>query len=472
MSKMKRRAAAAAPRAIIQTPAPNVHSNVSAVPWWIALACLTVLAYLFLWWPLERTPVHMEVNYNEGWNAYNQQRAASGEALYGKPPLYYYTNYPPVSFHLIGLAGNLTGDFNLTGRWISLLSLFAVGALSGLTVWRLTGLKLSGLYTALALVILVVSLREDRIGMNDPHLLGMAFGALGLYWLVLDPRSIRWLCLSGAAFAVSVFTKQSLVAIPAAIAIYLFLDFRRAFWTWLAAAAAACVLLLGLTFALDGRHFLEHMALPRVSDFPHFGDHISSYLLLSWMAIAGAAAWCFLAGVRGILRLLIWMLVATHAVALWFATGAGVVAGLLLLTAFLPAAYRCATLGYPAELVRSSLRPAFEAEFTGLVRYIQTRNGDALCEALLVCYEAGKPEVYDPYLVTQLLSTGKLPESDILRLLDERHFAVVQTDIVNGVDPLAVSGHDRFSPAFMRHLFDNYRMVWRTGHFAAFVPKP
>jgi hypothetical protein len=508
MSKTRRKAAAAAARGTAHSASPDpVIEAGSPVAWWIALAGLTLLAYLLLWWPVDRLSAQMEVNYNEGWNAYNQQRAAAGTPLYGQAPLYYYTNYPPLSFHLIGLAGKLTGDFNAAGRWVSLLSLLAIAALSGLTVWRLTERKLPAVYTALAFTILVTALRPDRIGMNDPHLLGMAFGALGLYLLVHDPRSPRWLCLSAAAFAVSVFTKQSLVAIPAAVAIYLFLDFRRAFWTWLAAAVAVCVLLLGLTFAVDGRHFLEHMALPRTSAFDQFWKHISSYLFLSWIAIAAAAVWCFQGARRNIERLLVWMLVLTHAIALWFATGAGVdenilfdpivavvvilgvaapwalarlakaglpaaVAALLLLTPFLPAAYRTLTRAYPFDLRVSALRPQIEAEFTGLVRFVQGRNGDALCESLLVCYEAGKPEFYDPYLVSQLLATGKIPESAILRLIDDRHFAVVQTDVISGVDPLALEGHDRFSAALMRHLLDHYQIAWRTGNFAAFVPKP
>jgi hypothetical protein len=508
MSKTKRKAAAAGARATAQTAPPDVgFEAASAAPWWIALACLALLAYMLLWWPVNRVPAHMEINYNEGWNAYNQQRAANGEALYGKAPLYFYTNYPPLSFHLIGLLGKLTGDLTLTGRWVSLVSFFAVAALLGLTVRRLTGLKRAGAYAALCFAILVAALRPDRIGMNDPHLLGMAFGALGLYWLVCDPHSARWLSLSAAAFAVSIFTKQSLVAIPAAVAIYLFLDSRSAFRIWLTAAVVTSVVLLGLTFAVDGRHFLEHMALPRSSAFALFWKHVSTYLLLSSIAIAGAVAWCYCAAAKGVARLLVWMLALTNGVALWFATGAGVdenilfdpivaialiagvaapwaigrlaksrmpvlLATVLLLAPFLAAAGRLVTRSYPYDLRVSAMRPQLEAEFTGLVQLVQAQNGDALCESLLVCFEAGKPEVYDPYLVTQLLSTGKVREADILRLIEDRHFSVVQTDTISGVDPLDIRGHDRFSPAFMTKLLANYQMVWRTGNFAAFVPKP
>jgi hypothetical protein len=147
------------------------------------------------------------------------------------------------------------------------------------------------------------------------------------------------------------------------------------------------------------------------------------------------------------------------------------IATLLLMAPFLTVVYWAANVQHPIDVRRAALKPQFEAEFTGLVQFLQARNGPALCESLLACYEAGKPEIYDPYLVSQLLETGKVREDEILRMIGERHFAVVQTDVVTGVDPLAVSGHDRFSPAFMTQLLANYQMSWRTPNFAAFVPR-
>src|SRR3954471_10566191 len=99
--------------------------------------------------------------------------------------------------------------------------------------------------------------------MNDPHLLGMAFGAFGLYCLVRDPESPAWLRASAVAFAVSLFTKQSVIAIPIAAAIYLLQTSRRRFFTWITAAAASSVVLLALTFVIGGSHFVEHFGLPR-----------------------------------------------------------------------------------------------------------------------------------------------------------------------------------------------------------------
>jgi hypothetical protein len=117
------------------------------------------------------------------------------------------------------------------------------------------------------------------------------------------------------------------------------------------------------------------------------------------------------------------------------------------------------------------MRPQLENEFTGLVQLVASQKGDALCESLLVCYEAGKPEIYDAYLVSQLLWTGKVREAAVLRPVAERRYSIVQTNVVSTTGPMDLAGHDRFSPAFMKELLANYDMVWHTGNFAAFLPK-
>ena len=189
-------------------------AQTSTTPWWIAWSFLAVLALVEVWLPLSRAGAHYEIGYNEGWNAYLQQAVTDGARLYGKEPVYAFANYPPLSFHLVGWLGKLTHDVTRTGRWISVLSFFTVAALTGLTVHRLTRSRQSALYAALSLVIFVGALKADRIGMNDPHLLGMAFIAFGFYAYVRDPESPRWLRISAIAFVLGLFTKQTLLAFP------------------------------------------------------------------------------------------------------------------------------------------------------------------------------------------------------------------------------------------------------------------
>ena len=79
------------------------------VTWLAALFCLIVVAALLLWLPLVRSGALVEVNYNEGWNFYRQRIAGGGTPLYGAPPDFVNTNYPPFSFHFIGWLGKLAG---------------------------------------------------------------------------------------------------------------------------------------------------------------------------------------------------------------------------------------------------------------------------------------------------------------------------------------------------------------------------
>jgi hypothetical protein len=63
----------------------------------------------------------------------------------------------------------------------------------------------------------------------------------------------------------------------------------------------------------------------------------------------------------------------------------------------------------PADLGHKPDETALaEAEFTGVSNFIKSRPGPALCETMLLCYAAGKPETYDPFAVDMLVRTGKI----------------------------------------------------------------
>jgi len=77
---------------------------------WLSTAVncfMTATLLALIWFPLRRTFANVEINYNEGWNAYRAAMVASGIPLYGTPPHGFGTGtaYPPLSFHLIGWLG-------------------------------------------------------------------------------------------------------------------------------------------------------------------------------------------------------------------------------------------------------------------------------------------------------------------------------------------------------------------------------
>lgn len=62
-----------------------------------------------------------QIDYNEGWNAYRQEVAMHWYPLYAGSTDLAITNYPPLSFHLIGLLAGLCGDVVLAGRLVSVV---------------------------------------------------------------------------------------------------------------------------------------------------------------------------------------------------------------------------------------------------------------------------------------------------------------------------------------------------------------
>jgi hypothetical protein len=470
----------------------------SPVPWWIAFSFLTVLAILLTWLPISRINAHYVINYNEGWNVWAQQTAATGGRIYGQPPLHEYWNYPPLSFHIIGWVGRLTHDYNLAGRWITLLSFFA-------SVARLTGSRRSAAFSALLAVIFIGALKSERIAINDPHQLGMAFIAFGFYAYVRAPDSPLWLRISAAAFVLGLFTKHSLLAFPLAVAIHLALTSPKRVIPWIAAGAATAAILLVLTFALDGPHLLEHLAFPRVYSYAFFLSNTVWFLLIFQTAIIISLAWCFRARLHSIEGTLVWSFAAGTALGFWFSAGAGsdlnhlfdslaamaMIGGvalpyavsaservrhsnaLLAVLLTLPFTLGVLTMLAPRiqeDLETSRSSPRLQQEFAAGIEFLKAHPGPALCEQTLMCIESGKGFEYDPYQMDQLMKTGKVSESGILALLDGRHFSAIQL-LADGSHPMAPVERPGFSQAFMTHLLNGYKPAMQTSTYMILVPK-
>ena len=105
------------------------------------------------------------------------------------------------------------------------------------------------------------------------------------------------------------------------------------------------------------------------------------------------------------------------------------------------------------------------------IALLKSTNGPAICEDLLLCYEAGKPMDYDPYYVKDQILIGRVQESSILAMLIAHHYAAIQ---MNGVvDPasLAHRKSGRFTKPFLRTFLAQYRPVLVTRTYSVFVPR-
>src|SRR6201987_5287217 len=95
---------------------------------------LYAIAILAFAWPVYRAFLNIEIENNEGWNAYFADAAMGRMPLYPSSAQLITNNYPPLSFYIVGLAGRLIGDPVLAGRLLSLISVIAIAteiALSG-----------------------------------------------------------------------------------------------------------------------------------------------------------------------------------------------------------------------------------------------------------------------------------------------------------------------------------------------------
>jgi hypothetical protein len=478
------------------------------ISWAAVFGVLLGLAAALLWWPLARIPAHYSILYNEGWNSYLQTGAATGTPIYGRPPQYVYANYLPLSFHLVGLFGRVAGSVVAAGRWISAASFFAIAILIGLTVRRLTGAARCGVYAALAFAIFLPVFNADYIGMNDPHLLGMALGMAGVYCMVAGGTRPWAISLSAAAFAVSLFLKQSQMALPAAAAIYLLRTSRRDLARWLATAAAVSAALAGFLYAVDGPYLLQHLAFPRAYTYGNVWEVAGwgAYLVLFQTPIAVALSWALFAARGGAETLAVWAFALTHAFAAWFATGGGVnrnilfepivwlavmlglaapyaarwtagrarakpLLAIVLLLPFLGAWTSLIGGRVHADLSQWQGRAASEAEYAQALDVLRSQPGDALCETPLMCYQAGKAQKYDPYMLGQLFVAGKLREDELLRLVDERRMAVIEFEMPEHDVPVERAGRARLPGSFVDRVRREYTLALKTPNYVVYTPK-
>jgi hypothetical protein len=481
---------------------------------------MATMAALF-WFPLRRTFANVEINYNEGWNAYKAALVASGTRLYGSPPNSITgAAYPPVSFHLIAWLGT-TRTFPAIGRGVSLISLLASGLFVGLIVKEAGGSWPAAVFSSFLYEIGIALLRPDCIGMNDPQLLGEALSAAGLYLYVRNPDSKPLLCASALFFCLAGFTKYNLIAFPAAVGLDLLFRSRKGLLTWAGAMLVSGGLLAGAAFLVDGRYFLVHILgvggrtysyQVAWSWFHYYVDRFQSLLVV-------AVAWSIV--LLRSRRVFAFAFVLSHTLAFLLAGGFGVatniyfnafavtlmICGLALsdITSKLlaspsgalnsAAAMMCGLffvsilIFVPGQLRRDRQRmrvlPGEESEFKSAVEFLKSHPGPALCESLLLCYEAGKPFEYEPFTVRAQIKAGRLQEDEVLHLLSTRHFQTVQIALRSDEENLSESDlraslssdqtqpdtERRFTPRFMKELLEDYQLLKRTSQMALFCPK-
>lgn len=440
----------------------------------LGLGCAAVLAriaaVIFL---------HVPLDPNEGWNAYHSLAGMSGGALY--PPLdsFLFNNYPPLSFYIVGALGKLIGDHVFAGRLISLLATLGT---SGAIYVALRMMRVDVWRAALAALLFIAGLLAftDYVGMDDPQMLAHAIAIGGLLLMLREPRSTATIAAAALLLVTAGFVKHNLIALPATLFIWLAIYDRR---------SAAKFAVAGMVFALVGLVLFRlsygigifaQLNSPRLWSMAIFAENLRQFLIWSDIALFGAVALLLLGRSDKHTMLCAIYSVVSVAVGAAFAGGAGVdmniwfdaaialalCSGLLLqkLSDRVPVANAAAfALTIPLLaglwlnwdndwLTRDYwLHPLSEeaASAQADIAFLKSHDGPALCEMLSLCYWAGKREEVDVFNLGQAYATHARSEKPLLRLIEPRHYAVLEFD---SLDDFALG------PAVRRAVLRAYRV--------------
>jgi hypothetical protein len=432
----------------------------------LAAMVLAVLAVML--GSLHHTFLQVPVDNNEGWNAYHALLALSGGDLYPAADSLISTNYPPLSFFIVGFAGKLIGDNIIAGRLISILSLLAVS----INVFRLTrllgGERFFAAFSSLLFLLYVGANAAVYVAMNDPQWLGQAFTTAGaVFFLIAQERSepMRYVLLSSLLCVIGVLVKQNLVVLPLVLFVWSLFNGRRHLWSWTLLSLSMGSILLLLPILKYGPIMLQDIFLhERVISVRRFETNVIRFVMplvplmvyatilsvamprdkrirfaLAYVLIAGAAGLFFLSGelcdVNMVFDLVIALCITaglfgsyvTSLLAEIYRPWSAAVA-LILASVCLPALGQSIIDSH--ERVREDHR--LKLAYQDLIHQIAASPGPVACEMTSLCYWAGKSFELDAHNYLEKIKKGKVAPDRLKKLIDEEFFSYLEATIPPG----------------------------------------
>jgi dolichyl-phosphate-mannose-protein mannosyltransferase len=433
-------------------------------PWYLGVlrGMLYVIAIWCFAWPVYRAFLNVEIQPNEGWNAYFADAAMGKMPLYPSADKLITNNYPPLSFYIVGLVGRLVGDPVLAGRLLSLLAVIVIAAAIALSVRRLGGSGVAATISAAFFVATMSRFFTDYVGMNEPQLLSqaiMTFAFLGFLRARSNDRGYVWPIL---VMAVAGFSKHNIIAMPITAFLWLGLHRRREAVKCFCVAAIAIVAGIAICYALYGHDFFLNILSPRhcslKSAFGSLGKLDWVYVGLGMCLYNAWARWR-----DANVQLCSYFIAIALGSYFLQKSGAGmdinaqfdlVIAvamglGLAFTQVSLSPAARRLRPGHAQAIlllavsvrllvskqlqpVRLVFDPSFKNEIamreramTDSVERVRRIPGDVQCSTL-VSYRAGKPFVVDRFNVEQRILAGALPEDVVAARVASGSLTIVE----------------------------------------------
>lgn len=391
---------------------------------------------------------HISTDPDEGWNAVHAVLAMGNGALYPRDGLIG-TNYPPVSFLLVGMIGKLTGDMIFAGRLVAVCGILCTAGLVWQISLKLTRARFAASAALLLFCLYNVTLCRSYLGMDDPQWLGLSFSLLGLTLLLPPAANTKpnWQRTSLAAllFVTSGFVKQNLIGIPMAVTLWLALEERQTFMVWILASCAALTLGLGLCAYAYGSPFFHNVFLVPRRYVASRAILRSLPFLFTFLPMIFASCWLLRFQKQDVrLRLLLICVPTTLITGILQRCGVGVdinahfeTLSVLCIVSGLTIARTPRTWWWFAIpflfLVPLSVSKAWRdiasypqrlATFQAMEAHILSKNGPVACEDLAYCYWTGKGYQLDFFLYGQ-------------RVLATRSNKALRTAITDGKISLA-----------------------------------
>jgi len=425
---------------------------------------LYVIATWSFAWTVYRAFLNVEIQPNEGWNAYFADAAMGKMPLYPSADQLITNNYPPLSFYIVGLVGRFVGDPVLAGRLLSLVAVVAIATAIALSVRRLGGSGVGARISAAFFVATMSRFFMSYVGMNEPQLLSEAIMTFGFLGFLIARSNDRGYVGPVLVMAFAGFIKHNIIAMPLTAFLWLGLHRRseavKCFWI----AAIAIMTGTAICYALFGRNFFLNILSPR-----HYSlkSALGIFGKLEWVSVGLVAcfynAWarrrdanvqlcsCLIAIALGsyflqkggagvdinaqfdlVIAVAIGLGLAFTQVSLWPVARPlrPEQAQAILLLAVCVRLLASKQL-QPARLVfdRSFKNEIAmrERAMTDSVQRVRRIPGDVLCSAL-VSYRAGKPFAVDAFNAQQRILAGALPKDAIAARVAAGTLTIVEVD--------------------------------------------
>jgi len=468
-----------------------------------------------------------ELDYGEGIVLWQAAHVTALSTAYHRVDVYPYIvfHYPPL-YHLAsrGMA-LITGDLLAAGRLVSLLSLAGACLILAWLTWFCLPPKVDrvsrwiGTASAGLLVFTLPVWRWAVLMRVDT--LAMLFSFAGIALFILARRRPALVYGAFLLFVAAIFTKQVMVAAPAACFVLLLIDSpKRALRAAIVTLVAGLVPLLLLQTATHGL-FLRNIVSYNKNPFlvgrliGMWGEHLSDTIVVLASALSLPAVFLYhrplrisllVRRIRGLLRrnpfgraivvitaVLLFAVVVTvtcgkvgsnynyfFEVDLAAALAGGLFLGWLmhdrkqrpvnaytqfaLFVTVLFALHSLRTIG-PFRQGIGDLGTGGRDYSKQMVKLLSAMPGPVYSENMVLLMQAGKEVPAEPAIITVLAEAGQWNESGFVQSLAEGHFAaiVVHTDLTNRL---------HFSPAVARAIDQRYESRRSVGPFKIYEPRP